>query len=133
MPYKAPVIENGKKVDCPPEELERICNKTHEAYDKMIIRTLLRLSHLAHLCYEYDFRPAQSPEKMFKERKRNFEEEVLCNEGYLINDLLKLEWTLDSIKHTYEYVDVVPHPNFDVSLGSASARFGPYVKPYSRT
>ena len=51
--------------------LERICNKTHEAYDKMIIRTLLRLSHLAHLCYEYDFRPAQSPEEMFKERKRN--------------------------------------------------------------
>ena len=92
-----------------------------------------RLSHFAHLCYEYDFRATQSSEEMFNERKREFEEMLLAIEEYLIMDLLKIEWKNDDIKHTYEYVDVPAHPNFDVSLGSASARFGPYLKPYPRT
>ena len=131
--YKVPVFENGKPVDRPPEELERICNKTHEIYDKMIIRTLLRLSHAAHLCYEYDFRAKQSPEEMFKERMRKFEEELLVLEEFLIEDLQKVEWNQESIQHTYEFVDVVPIPDFEVGLGYASVRFGPYLKPYPRT
>ena len=105
----------------------------YEHYDKTAIRTLLRLSHAAHLCYEYDFRPAQSPEEIYQERKRNFEEEILCDEETVIGRLKKLDWDLESIQHTYEFVDVVPIPSFEVCLDYASVRFGPYLKPHPRT
>ena len=120
--YKVPVIENGKAMNVPPEQHERICNKTHEIYDKMIIRTLLRLSHAAHLCYEYDFRSEQSTEEIFAARKTNFEEEVLCQEEWLIGMLKKLDWTKDSVKHTNEFLDIVPIPDFEVCLACALVR-----------
>ena len=123
------MIENGVRLDVPPAVLERICNGTHEAYDKLIVRTMLKLANTAHVCYEYEFRATQSSEEKFEERKRFFETDILDMEETLIEILKKVEWDLDSAKHTYEFVDVVPHPDFEVCLGSASVRFGPYLKP----
>ena len=122
MTYKVPVFENGQPVDLPPEDRERICNKTHEIYDKTVIKTLLKLSHAAHLCYEYDFRSEQSTEEIFESRKTNFEEEVLCQEEWLIKELKKLDWTKDSVKHTNEFLDIVPIPDFEVCLACALVR-----------
>ena len=120
--YKVPVTENGNPQNLPPVELERICSKTHEVYDKMAIRTLLKLSHAAHLCYEYDFRSEQWPEEIFEERKRNFEEEMLCQEETVIGILKKLDWKKDSVKHTNEFLDIVPIPDFEVCLACALVR-----------
>ena len=43
-------------------------------------------------------------------------------EEHVIGILKKLNWNLDSIKHTYEFLDIVPIPNFEVCLACALVR-----------
>lgn len=100
----------------PPAILEREFTDRHEAFDKLIIANMLAAVHHAHLCYEYDFRPTQSAEAKYRERKAAFEHYMLATEEQLVEELNEIDWKNGSVKSTYEFLDIVVHPDFGVSL-----------------
>ena len=115
--YKAPVFENGLPLDVPPQVIERIMTQCHEDHDLLVMRTLLNTVFKAHLCYEYDFRAGMSPEEMYVARKTAFEEEILVAEEMIVLKLKATDWVDPDVKSTYEFLDIVPHPDFgEVSL-----------------
>ena len=110
------MFQNGLPVDVPPEVIDRIMTKRHEEYDLLVMRVMLNAVHKAHLCYEYDFRAAMSPEEMYVARKTAFEEEMLTAEEMFIGKLKAADWIDPDVKSTYEFLDIAPHPDFEVSL-----------------
>lgn len=100
----------------PPAVLEREFAERHEAFDTLIIRYMLTAVDCAHLCYEYDFRPTQSAEEKYRERKAAFEHYMLATEEQLVEELNQVDWKNGSVTSTYEFLDIVVHPDFGVSL-----------------
>lgn len=108
--------ENGKYLEEPPAVLEREFAARHQAFDLLIMAHMLAAVDTAHLCYEYDFRPTQSAEDKFIERKASFEQSMLAAEEQFVEVLQEVDWKDGSVKSTYEFLDIVSHPDFNVSL-----------------
>lgn len=100
----------------PPQVLEREFAEHHEAFDIRVIRYLLTAVDSAHLCYEYNFRPTQNAEAKYRERRSAFEHDMLASEEDLVEELKEVDWKDGLVKSTFEFLDIVVHPDFTVSL-----------------
>ena len=100
----------------PPQVLEREFKEHHEAFEIRVMRYLLTAVDSAHLCYEYDFRPTQNAEAKYRERRNAFEHDMLAAEENVVEELKEVDWKNGYVKSTFEFLDIVVHPDFTVSL-----------------